>query len=422
MSNKILHHIKSFDADHSKVSPSSSHRWLHCPGSINIQEKLGVAGTSSAAAAEGTAAHWICEQHLKVKDRHIDHLYDTYLGQTIAVTNTDVKGEEHHYEFVFDKVLLDYCAEYIEYCQELSLGVEFQSVEAKVPLTGILGPEDEERHGWVDFLMVEDGVLTCVDLKFGKSVFVPVEDNPQLMLYALGAYMQFRTFFELKQVKIVVHQPRMGNVGEQIIPIKDLLTWADEHVKPAIKLIDSGSTDVCVGLEGQCKWCPVKSDCKAHFEALSIDMFGPVPDEVDEGHLAFRCKTVLTESEKVAIFLKRMAIVNWVNSLGTQLLHDSIELQEPPEGLKIVSGKGSRAWTDIDKADKAVARLGIPVAERRTTPVLLSAPKIEKIIGKNHAIMRRHVTHFAGKPTLVSADDKRPPYEFEDASKDFDNL
>ena len=50
-------------SEHAKLSPSASKRWLNCTGSVRLSE--GVQQTSSAAADEGTTAHFIAEEVLK---------------------------------------------------------------------------------------------------------------------------------------------------------------------------------------------------------------------------------------------------------------------------------------------------------------------------------------------------------------------
>src|SRR5271166_1373525 len=45
--------------EHSPLGPSSSKRWINCPGSVNAS--VGAADDESVYAAEGTAAHYLSE-------------------------------------------------------------------------------------------------------------------------------------------------------------------------------------------------------------------------------------------------------------------------------------------------------------------------------------------------------------------------
>jgi len=50
-------------AKHALLSASSSHRWLNCSPSARLEQEF--EDTESTAAAEGTAAHALCEHKLK---------------------------------------------------------------------------------------------------------------------------------------------------------------------------------------------------------------------------------------------------------------------------------------------------------------------------------------------------------------------
>ena len=48
-----------------------------------------------------------------------------------------------------------------------------------------------DGFGTGDCIIVADGTMTICDYKHGKGVEVSAENNPQMMLYALGAYELF---------------------------------------------------------------------------------------------------------------------------------------------------------------------------------------------------------------------------------------
>ena len=59
---------------HAKLSPSSAHRWLRCPASIEACRDI--KDTSSIHAEEGTAAHELAETVLRNPSTNAAH----YLG------------------------------------------------------------------------------------------------------------------------------------------------------------------------------------------------------------------------------------------------------------------------------------------------------------------------------------------------------
>lgn len=80
-------------------------------------------------------------------------------------------------------------------------------------------------------------------------------------------------------------------------------------------------------------------------------------------------------------------------------------------GWKLVEGRGSREWADLDAAFEALPTRGVDAAllwERK--PV--TPPALEKAIGKKQfteaagdLVLKR-----PGKPALAPESDKRPPY------------
>lgn len=53
-----------------------------------------------------------------------------------------------------------------------------------------------DGFGTGDCLIVADKLLHIIDFKYGQGVLVDAEENPQMMLYALGALRQFDHLYE----------------------------------------------------------------------------------------------------------------------------------------------------------------------------------------------------------------------------------
>lgn len=417
--------LENFDADHSEVSPSSAFRWLNCPGSIGMQRDLNNSGSSSEAAAEGTAAHWLAEVVLKEYPlgTRAEEL-DIYRGETIRVSNTDREGNTTTYDFIICKLMTEYVLEYILLCESLAFGADYIEIEKKVDLTAYTSIDGNPSHGYLDFTCVEGGVLNILDFKYGKNWAVNAHENSQLMLYAKGAYDELSTYFDIKSIRMLINQPRNGGTTEYTITPDQLDLWVMAYVEPAITEIKEGSTRLECNPKVQCVFCPNESDCKLLAATLLNGMFEKIPageEPTEENKFNLIDHQVLTEAEKVALFKIKGSITSWFTKL-TKNLNAKALGGNMPEGLKYVKGKGSRAFKDIAKAESALARQGYGVDVRRIPAKLKSPAQIEKLIGKTHRIMKTYVENFDGSPTLVSIDDKREALELDPGTSTFEKI
>ena len=79
---------------HSSVSASSCERWWNCPGSVGLNTKLPPANPTKYAA-EGTAAHALCEKYLYNKVHYKWKWDATYeIGETYEADDFKFKVTE----------------------------------------------------------------------------------------------------------------------------------------------------------------------------------------------------------------------------------------------------------------------------------------------------------------------------------------
>lgn len=88
-------------------------------------------------------------------------------------------------------------------------------------------------------------------------------------------------------------------------------------------------------------------------------------------------------------------------------------------GWKAVEGRGSRVWTDMDKAFEVLKEKGIDEAvlwERKP----LTLTQVEKVVGDKdfYEHVGSYITKAPGKPTLVQESDKRPAITNKVSAKD----
>ena len=204
---------------HAILSASSSHCWLNCNPSARLEQEF--ADRETDTAAEGTAAHALCEHKLrralKMRSKKPISPYDC--DEMDAYTDAYV-------EFVMEAL-----AEAKQECKDPLVLIEQKlDFSCYVP----------DGYGTGDCLIVTDKMLHIIDFKYGQGVLVDAEQNPQMMLYALGALRLFDSLYDITEVSMSIFQPRRENVSTWTISVDDLLDWAENTLKPKAELAFKG--------------------------------------------------------------------------------------------------------------------------------------------------------------------------------------
>lgn len=383
---------------HALLSASGASRWLNCTPSARLEEEFGKDETS-AYAAEGTLAHEFAELII----RH-----------TILKELSQADFEARYYELLendlYTEDMLDYVYQYVDYVKD---ELAASSVDTKDAILIIEEKVDlrqwiPESFGSCDAIIIADGTMKVMDLKYGKGVPVSAIGNKQLMLYALGAYDKYSIMYDIVNVDLHIVQPRINNINSWSVDAEELLKWAENTVIPAAKLAFNGQGQLKVG--DWCKFCKVKARCrelyKANIELAKYDFASP--------------QDLLTDEEIADIIDKVPRLVEWANSVLTYATEEAIENGKVWPGHKLVAGRSTRKFTnEIDVANTLIDN-GF---ERDTIfdTKLKSLTALERVTGKKafEALLGSYVVKSEGKPTLVPLSDKRPAIGAEDAINDF---
>lgn len=367
---------------HAKLSASGSGQWLNCPGSIKAERDWWtgriITETSSPFAQEGTCAHDLAAVCLQG-----DEIPHEYIGKTL----TDAP------EIVVDKEMANYVEEYINYVKS------FQGhlmVEIRVDFS----PWVPEGFGTSDAIVVDEeaGICHVIDLKYGKGVEVFADNNTQGMLYALGVYNDYDFEYEFDTITIHIYQPRIGNISEWSITVKDLLIWAEETVKPAAELCMTDDAPRYAGNK-QCQWCDVKATCPT----LMKHVEETISSEFDNLELP----TVDDSLDFQNILASKKLIEGWLKAIEG-FVFEELEAGNKVPGFKLVKGKSSRKWTDEADVEKYLRKKRLKVGEMFNQK-LITPPQAEKFLGKaKYADMDDLVIKSDGKPALANENDKRP--------------
>ena len=75
-------------------------------------------------------------------------------------------------------------------------------------------------------------MIEVIDFKGGRGVRVDANRNSQLMLYALGALLEFDPLYDIHHVRMTIVQPRLNNLSSYEMEADELLRWAETEVRP----------------------------------------------------------------------------------------------------------------------------------------------------------------------------------------------
>lgn len=374
-------------SEHAKLSPSSSDRWLACPGSLVRAPETEDEG--SEYAREGSAAHALAE---------------SCLNQGVSGHGPAMPKEYEKYDSFEMRTHVQGYLDYVR--RHLGDGELFVEQRLQIfPKFDVWGTADA-------VIVTPDGVIKLVDLKYGKGLLVDAEDNTQLLLYGIGALtLDWLSKVPVHTVEVHIYQPRRNNVVSKTYSVEELAMWvkANEH---KVARAHAGTDYALPG--AHCKWCPVKGKCRERAEAnlaLASFDFAPGAECVS--------KDALTEEELVKVYLAAPLFRSWLEDIEAEVAKRAHEHEVT--GLKWVAGKVTRRIVDAARAAKLLLAVGIE-AWTKPEPKLLGITEIEKQLKikglKVVDVLADTVDRVAGNPVLVGADDKRDPINREQAAKE----
>src|SRR5699024_6849688 len=115
-----------------------------------------------------------------------------------------------------------------------------------------------------DSVLVADDVAHGMDSKYGAGVLVEADNNPQMILYALGALNLFDAMYDINVVKMTIYQPRRENISTFEISKTSLIDWAESTLKPKADLAFNGDGEFKPG--EWCRFCRASVECRARAE------------------------------------------------------------------------------------------------------------------------------------------------------------
>lgn len=372
--------------EHFRLSPSSAERWMVCHRAPWMEERF--PDETSVASSEGTAAHWVREQCL-TRGLDVDH----FLGQQVEA----------------DGLKFEVTQEWVTWLQPGIDRIRESKGDWVFEFRVEMDPWIEGGFGTLDAGGITDDLITLDDLKFGRGVVVSAERNKQLMIYALGFWMNYaRHRTKARNFLLRIDQPRVAGGGsEWRTTLDELLVFAEEVAAAARATLDPNAR-LQPSVKG-CQFCRASrnSACFA-LDQFVLELLGLGLDDLD----AARTKEPeMIEYDKLpperrSYILEHSKLISaWINNLHANALNDALK-GDPVPGFKAVATMGDRAWSDPEKAEEFFK--GKLPAKDMYTQKLKSPAQMEKVVGtRTWAKAQELIVRPDGKPALVPVSDPR---------------
>lgn len=391
---------------HAKRSPSGAAGWLECAGWVSDP-------TGSKFADEGTDAHELAAIVLTDGVGHAD----IYKGRVMGLGHA-----------VDDEMALA-VQDYVDYVRGVADATDGEVlIEQRLPIETITG--EPGAHGTSDTVILSGAELTVVDLKYGRGVPVPAEDNPQLQIYGLAALGEFSLVQDFDTVRMVIHQPRIGAVSEWVQSVDELRAFGD-LVKQRIAIHDANPGARNPG-EKQCRWCARKATCEALAAKVQADIGASFENltTFDRGmtEASMQKRPVGLGAAELASALAAADLIEmWLKAVRAEV-EARLMAGEPVPGFKLVQGKkGNRKWADDKAAEELLKAMRVKHDQMYDYSVIspTSAEKLAKaeVIGpRQWPRVLALITQSDGKPSVAPESDKRPALVTSAVAADFDDV
>lgn len=373
---------------HAILSASSSKRWMTCPPSARLEEKLKerFGDKSSPFAEEGTRAHSLSELKLQKELGLINDF--SYKAQRAGLELTGPIDNEMEWatNVYVDTIMQKYYAAK-KTCSDAQLFIEQRLDFSKwVP----------HGFGTGDAVIVSDSILEVCDLKYGKGVPVLAEGNPQARCYGLGALVEHGDLYGFPQVRNTIIQPRLDSITEETLTREELVEWAETELQPKAELAWKGEGEYKAG--EHCRFCAARALCYHRaVECMSIFQSG------------MQSPGVLPDEEIPRILEVADIAEAWIKDIREYARSQALKGQQW-HGFKLVAGRRPpRKWTDVEAVVDQMSRAGYTDEQIYKPREIITVGEAEKLMGKSafRAILGSFSHQNEGAPTLVPESDKR---------------
>ena len=371
---------------HSRVfSFSASNRLIACPASRRMSE--GMESTTNPQAELGTGAHELGEYCIRFGFEPEECIGLVFNNQTV------------------DDNMVDAVSVYVGYVRSLQVKTGQKAMlEQRVTMSS-LGRTDV--FGTSDCTLYDPVTRTLyvTDYKHGFGV-VGVENNTQLIAYAIATLDTFQLWQHVDNVVTTIVQPRKPHVDGTIRPCSYTVTslretWWPQYLQ-AVQAGEDPNTKPVAG--SHCKYCPARGFCRARV-MMTLDH-------------AFHDKPTDTMSdEEIEVLYEEIPNIKTnieaIQGRALQIARDGYQF----ENFKLVDGYTRAKCTD----EKGLVQEAINQGLDEST---LYEKKLKSMTAVKKVLPWKTVNRFYQKPpastTLVDMSDNRPAKRQQHSGVTFD--
>lgn len=266
----------------------------------------------------------------------------------------------------------------------------------------------DDLWGTADVLIDAGTELVVADLKAGYGE-VQVEENEQLILYAIGALNEYGWIHE--QVRLVILQPRCGDPKEKVYTVAEIRDRAKRFAPKIRAALQPGGA--LVPSDEGCKWCPAAGLCPA----VQAEALARAQSEFSDESVR------LLSQEKLLVLLDNAERIR--KALDAAESHALVLIQKGVKlpGWKSVAANKRVTWKPEEEGAAQVVletEHGLDLDEvaprKLSTPPQVAERLATKLEGKTKKdrleAARKLVAAWtykpAGEPSLARDDDDRP--------------
>ena len=381
--------------EHAPYSPSSSDRWMACPGSVGLTAELhSTTSEHNEFTASGTVVHAIGEQILRAELLHNESA-DGILDNAITETWGYYADVDEFNAYAVTEEMVTQARDYLRHVKSLVRDDDLIGIETRLEL-------DSKLYGTADLVLVGDKRLLIGDLKSGSGLLVSPVENAQLLTYASMALLNLAV--EPEEVHLCIIQP--PDDIQLKLWVTDVAT-VRAHAEKV--LLAMGGNELVAGKH--CKWCPCRASCPqltaVAKSAMQVDLDGLS----GEGW---------AEALQMAEILKP-----WCKSVEDRAHQLAAEAGLKIPGMKIVQKFGYKKWkSEKEAAYKLSEVLSLDAPNifndaKLRTPTQLKSELKAFIDGD---IIDSLITVPVRGTALVAESDKRPAIQTTDHGKIAESL